>query len=321
MNAFADGDPKLDDVLLFNDYLLKLVCAGVPIGLDGKGATEDLLDIISKINSSFAMGVAKGDSVRQILESSQELPCQYRSALSTWLFCDQSPDALKALNDCASGRRDMQKLLGFSMLQPLILSVLVYLGFLLTLLYLAPKINAISQQMHASPGLGLRFLTFATQTMWLWSIAVPLLISLGFCLWLRYRSEWSYLWLPGRQGIADLIGKANYADSVANLIEHNFSEVQARTRIGSLENHVAKVRPMPPMLQWAFGSDVGNGERANALHASASAYRNLAQSRLRRLNGLFPVLFSAVLGGALVLLYGLSLFGPMIELLHSLSHP
>ncbi len=318
MDATSDGDPKLDDVLLFNDYLLKLALAGVPIGLDGTGAPNDLLEKLTKINSRFAMGIARGGSVREILESNEDWPSQYRSALSTWLFCDRSPKALTALSECADGRNDMEKLVSFSLLQPLMLFVLVYLGLLSMLFFLAPKMVALSNQIHAAPGLGLRFLTIAMQTMWNWGIAVPLLVLIGMMVWRYTRLRWTYLWFPGRRRIADAIQKANYAESMANLIEHDHSESQARNLVAPLPSNFANTTPI---LNWALGSDVSEGERASALHATAQAYRNLAQSRTNRLFAWFPVFFSAIFGGALVLLYGLSLFAPMIELLLSLSRP
>lgn len=318
MNAIAEDNPTLDDVLLFNDYLLKLSHAGVPIELDGTGAKEDLLERLSKINSCFAMGIARGNSVRQILESNQQLPPEYRSSLSTWLFCDQSPDAFKALSDCAISRRALQKLVGYSMLQPMLLFVLVYLGFLFMLWFLAPKINALAQQIHATPGWGLWFLNSATQTMWLWAVLVPLLITAGILIWRQQRSHWGYLWVPGRRVIADSIFKANRADSMANLIAHDFTVEQARN---ASVPPVSKLDRAQPLLQWAVGSDVASEERVNALKASAQTYRKLAQLRSSRLVAWFPIFFGAIFGGGLVLFYGLSLFAPMVELLISLTQP
>ncbi len=316
MSIISEDSPKLDDVLLFNDYLLKLAQAGVPIGLDTSGDTEGLLEKLSKINSHFAIGIAGGSSVRQMLETSQELPSTYRTSLSTWLFCDQSPDAIKSLSDCASGRRDMQKLVGYSTLQPLILAVLVYMGFLFLLVTLWPKMHALSQQIRATPGWGLSFLAFAMQTIRLWAVAVPLLILITFLIWRRQRAHWSFSWLPGRRGIAESIQKANYLDGLANLMEHNYSDSQASNAIGSRDIEAAKDSPL---MQWALGDGVESTERANALHASAGVYRRLAQSRSDRLRTLFPIFLGAFVGGGLVLFYGLSLFVPMIEILLSLT--
>ncbi len=318
MDATSDGDPKLDDVLLFNDYLLKLSHAGVPIGLDGSGTTSNLLDELTKINSRFAMGVARGSSIREILESNEGLSIQYRSALSTWLYCDRSPDALTALSECAASRNDMQKLVGYAMLQPLILLLLVYFGMISMLVFLAPKMQAVSNQIRATPGLGLRFLSFAMQTMWLWTLAVPLLVVLGIMIWRQNRSRWSYFWFPGRRSIAEAIQQANYADGIANLMEHDHSKSRAR-ELMSLEP--SSQTHMTPLMQWAFGSEVRDEERANALYASAQAFRNLAQSRSNRFTAWLPIFFGAIFGGGLVLFYGLSLFAPMIELLLSLSQP
>ena len=75
------------------------------------------------------------------------------------------------------------------------------------------------------------------------------------------------------------------------------------------------------MLHWALGDEVINEDKANALRFSARAYRELAQSRAVQWWAWFPTVFGALLGGGIVLMFGLSLFAPMIELLIAITQP
>ncbi len=318
MSAILETDPKLDDVLLFNDYLLKLARVGIPVGLDMADDENRLPEKLNSINSHFALAVARGSTVRQVLESSQELPSTYRDALAVWLYCDHSPDAFKPLSECANGNREMRRLMEYSVLQPLVLLTLVYAGFLFLVLSLGPKMDALSQQIHATPGWGLRFLAFAMQGIWIWTIAVPLLIAITFLVWKRLGSRWKFLWIPGRKGIADFVQKASHAEGLANLLEHGVGDASTQSAVAIQEARGAKASPL---LKWAFGGDIAKTERASALHASALAYRRVAESRSNRMHAILPILFGSLFGGAVVLFYGLSLFAPMIELLFSLTRP
>lgn len=331
MNAQSICDPILDDVLAFNDYLLKLAGAGVPIGIGISEDTATLSEQLSEINSKIAMGVARGNTVRQTLESDIALPPQYRSSLATWLYCDRSPDALAALSECADQRREMEKVFGFAFLQPLILLGLVYCGFLYLLLSVAPKMEAMNSQIGSTPGIGLQVLMAARETIWFWGIAIPLMVALGLALWKRQPSSKLLRWFPERGSIFETTQKANYAEGFANLLEHGQSVVQAQSLLGSYKNQrkTVQIQPgntnlelaKPKMLQWALGDEVSNENRPNALRFTARAYRELAQSRSSQWRAWFPVVVGALLGGAMVLAFGLSLFAPLIELLIAITRP
>ena len=332
MNASSTDDPKLDDVLAFNATLLKLANAGVPIALDVSGRTEDLSGSLDKINSGIAIGMARGMTLRQILESDPELPSQYRSSLLTWLYCAESPEALTALSDCAGGRREIERVVNIAFMQPLILLGMVYLGFLFLVLQLEPKLQAIHFQIGSAPALGMQWLTMLRKSIWIWGTAVPLLIGLDLVIWTRHRSRWSLRRFPGRKGVFEAIQRANYAEGFANLLEHDHSVEQSGMMLGAFPSDQATRKlqtteastthaGMPPLLKWAFGNGVSPEDRASALHFSALAYRDLAQSRASQWRSWLPVLVGSLLGGVLVLGFGLSLFGPMIELLTSLTRP
>ena len=331
MNAQSICDPVLDDVLAFNEYLLKLAKAGVPIGLGVTETNVTLSEQLSEINSRIAMGVARGNTVGQTLESDIELPPRYRASLATWLFCDKSPDALAALSECADDRREIEKVFDFAFLQPLILLGLVYCGFIFLLLSVAPMMDAMNSDIGSAPGVGLQVLMAARQSIWFWGIAIPLVVALGLALWRRQRSSRILHWFTGRRSVFEGTRKANYAEGFANLLEHGQSIDQAQSLLGSYKcqrkfvqmqsGKANKELAMPRMLQWALGDAVSNEDRTNALRFTARAYREQAHSRASQWRAWFPVVVGAFLGGAMVLAFGLSLFAPMIELLIAITRP
>ncbi len=310
MNDRANCDPKLDDVLVFNQTLLNLERAGIPIGVGDSDTTQSLQSKIDSINSKIAVAVARGSTVLQILEWNEELPTQYRSALSVWLLCDHSPEALAALSDQAGERRDMEKVLSYSLQQPIIIAGLVYLGFLYLIFGVSPKLESIASQIGAEPGIGLWFLQTAKSTAWIWAIAVPLCIASAVAIWNRNKSRWSLGYMPGRRRIANAIENANKAQGARSLLENENSQEGALQPIQATG-----------LLKWALSEGFSRDEKMEALSASAITYQGIAKTRTEQMRAWFPTLVGASLGGLLVLAFGLSLFAPMIELLAALTRP
>lgn len=324
MNVASTHAPTLDDVVNFNDTLLSLHEAGVPIGLGTDSEIEPLEKQLSAVNAKIAMSVAKGSTVRQVLDSDLELPSLYRSSLKTWLYCGNSLDALKALSESGRSRRDLERILRFSILHPLILSVLAYFGFLYLLFEVAPKMQSISLQVGSVPGVGLGFLIVAREYLWLCAVIGPAMIVLLLLVWRNGKWKSRASWIPGQKGISESIRKASYADTVSNMLANEYSEEQSLASVGTLD-----IRSMggsqemvsPPLLEWALSDELNRDGKIDALHFAARGYRALAMKQIVRQRSWFPVLVGSLLGGTVVLVFGLCLFGPMIELLFALTRP
>ena len=326
------AEPNLDDVLEFNSYLLTLLNAGVPIALGVSEGSDCLKEKLEQIHSMIAVGMARGRNVREVLEADQQLPKQYRAALLTWLFCDRSPDALASLTECASGREKIERILGFSFRLPMLLFALVYFGFLFLLLFLVPKLEGIYTQIGIEPGSSLQSLMLARQSIWWVVIVVPFVVVIGSCIWQMGRPKWSFAWFPGRSGVAEAIGRANYADGLASLIESSQTTTDALATLGTpndndisrgmMVNHTNRnTHQLPPLLNWATGDLIGDSQRSAALRFSAQAYRVVANSRSSQWLNWFSAIVGVVMGGLIVLFFGLCLFVPMIELLNTLLAP
>jgi type II secretory pathway component PulF len=75
----------------------------------------------------------------------------------------------------------------------------------------------------------------------------------------------------------------------------------------------------PPFLRWALISSEPTVERTRALRIAAKVYLQSAARRRRRLQVIVPMLIGLAIGGTAVLLYGLALFVPVIQMLRGLA--
>ena len=76
---------------------------------------------------------------------------------------------------------------------------------------------------------------------------------------------------------------------------------------------------LPPLLRWALTSDLDGESLPDMLRFIAETYRQSAQRQASVWHIAFPTLVGASFGGAIVLAYGLSMFGPYIQMLRDLA--
>ena len=87
----------------------------------------------------------------------------------------------------------------------------------------------------------------------------------------------------------------------------------------ALAEHSEAAGRLPPFMRYAlWQSETGVG-RVRALRMAAELYRASARRRADRVRLIAPLVLCAILGGGVTLLYGLSLFVPIIEMLRTLS--
>lgn len=349
----------LDDVFSFNEALVSISKTGLPLGFLSDESPQTLSDKLTRVNASLALHVGRGQLLDAALNEVPELTAQYRNALQTWHRCDRSTDALDAMTRPAIGRQQIDNDLNYSLLQPVILAALVYFGLTYLVLVDVPKLQSLHEQMRQMPGTVTQWMIAARGAYPFWGPIVPLVFVIVIVTWRLCSTEQRLAWLPRRRHALTAIYKANYATSLANLIDQNYSladsleilgpiskeesEVSVRTSAGSVvmtgqrnrtdQQHEAGVQQetvavhdpalqvLPPLLRWALTSGLSGRPLANALHFAARTYTQTANARLAQYRVWLPVLFGALLGGLIVLLYGLSLFVPLAELLWQLTKP
>ncbi len=336
---------KIDDLIAFNQQLISLSDAGVPIELGDGSPSVSLPQQLELIQSRIGLQVGRGVTLEQAMTDDPMIPAPYRAAWKTWFHGDQPLEALNALSSQAEARREMQVNVGSSLIQPLIVLTLVYIGFLYLTLVASQQLEATYEQIHEPPSASLSALILARQWLPLWGSIIPLAILLAMIYWLRNSANWNYDWLPGRKRFTNAIHKATYADNLARLIETNHSLTESLTLLGPIKTNstsantsasvstISSANPsksiptveLPSMLRWAAATELNSSQESSSrgalLRFTARAYRGAANKEVVRWRNWLPVLVGVFLGGGLVLFYGLSLFTPMIELLQMLTKP
>ena len=308
--------PKIDDLIAFNQQLITLARAGLPVELGDGQPSDSAAEQLSQINSRIALQVGLGQTVDQAMVDAL-VPAAYKAAWETWFHGNQPIEALNALTSQAEARREMRIDVGNALIQPLIVLSLVYCGFIYLVLVAARQLESTYQQLGEPPSVSLRFLTAAREWLPVWGLLLPLALLLAVGFWWRNSASWTYKWLPGRKRFVVAINKANYAENVARLLATNHSLTESLQWVGSLDGHAQ----VPAMLHWACTADVEDSSRVNLLRFAARAYRASANREISRWRTWLPTLVGVLVGGGFVLAYGLSLFTPMIELLKMLTKP
>lgn len=195
--------------------------------------------------------------------------------------------------------------------------------------------NSGKSRMSASPSCAARH--------WLpvWGPLVPLLILAAVLLWRRGSGK-THAWIPLAGRYAATVAHANFADQLATLMEKDVPLPEAlELASGVTGNHALvaasaalaaahqrgetltaddeRVRRLPPMLRWALTGDLGDQPLPEILRFAAQTYRQSAERQAAVWRVALPALIGALVGGAIVLAYGLSMFGSLIGMLRDMA--
>ena len=128
------------------------------------------------------------------------------------------------------------------------------------------------------------------------------------------------LWLFGTDTFFALTRQAVYAESLASMLDQGLNREAAMSLAGVVPNQPSTTQ-MPSLLNWALTTEANEADAAETLRFVSRAYRQIAERRASLRQVWLPVVLGAVLGGSCVLLFGLSLFLPYVQLLKHLTLP
>ncbi|MGN6546858.1 MAG: type II secretion system F family protein, partial [Aureliella sp.] len=292
MSIPAGNEISIEEVLAFNDALMAYAATGLPVELEPGDSNEGLLKKLPQINARLALRLSRGESLADSLATEPHITPRYRAALESWLRGQHPIEALDSLAATAQGRCEIEATARYSLVQPLIVLALAYVGFIYLLLTVAPKLEGIYRQLRQAPEPILSALLIAKQGLPIWGPALPVLIAAILIGWRWRRSSLMAKWLPGRTRYLDALHKAHYADSLARLLENDYSLGQALALLGPLptespngQSYAAanqklieaetssqriafddpSVASLPALLRWAFTGDLLGQAQAEVL--------------------------------------------------------
>lgn len=344
---------ELDDFMAFNDQLLALIEAGVPVEAGQEIPDRDLSAMLTRINASVARRVTRGESVEEAIEAEEPLPDWYRNLVVSGLRSDNMDAALREFSRVSSAADESRFVTESALFYPGIVCVLAYLGMIGSCVLFVPRVEAFHTSLGIQPGTGLAVLRRLRDTLPIWVAVAPtiLLVYVAWRFWRRPRHTFSTKrrlgLLAAVSGTSNAMRQercAHFAESVAALEENKVPLEKAlaqsarvcgdpeladgaRSVATALSNSSTKgvdspdVGRFPPFMRWAlFHSDATVG-RARALHMAAALYRDASNQSMRRAKVVAPIIGLVFLGGTVTLLYGLALFVPVVQMLKAVASP
>jgi type II secretory pathway component PulF len=340
----------LDDFRAWNDQLAALLQAGIPLDIGLDASDNEFADTLKTINATIARRVNRGETLAEALEDDDRaVPSAYRSLVQLGLRSGDLNAGLDGSTRIAESADTACYTLHSAFIYPLILCGFAFVGAVVFCRYFVPSLAGIYSSLRLPPGPGLQVLETLRGTLPYWIIILPL----ALILWLARRwylgpqhifsaSRTPVSWLPFVARTLFYERCANFAESLAGLLQrgNSFEEslpvvaevcgdgrlaAGARSLAASLvENQTPSEQTpatlqFPPFLCWALLQSEATTGRPRALRMAADIYRLSAQRRQERLRIVVPMVVCVVLGGGVTLLYGLSLFVPIVELLRTLA--
>jgi hypothetical protein len=302
---------QLKDVLSFNERLVALAKAGIPIALEPD--PSDIEGSAQRISATFGIRAGHGESIESILATEPSLSPEYRDALRAWVLLDKSMVAAQPLVNTGRWRQSSETGFGYSLCSAWIVWMLASLALLMMIWNLTPKLRGFYDVAHLAPGPGLLWLEWVYAQWALWCLAVAVLaIGLPLLgLW-GMRRSW-FAWLPLRSKLFAQWRRSEEA-RVASLA---VSGAHAML-IGDSS------QPPSPMLAWALQQSresTGSKDASEPFQLVANLYRSGNEQGIQRIQAWIPTAIGLAIGGLVVLALGLALFWPMFELIIALCEP
>lgn len=295
----------LEDILAFNALLASMSKAGVPVYL--RGLTGDGARSLDRINVAVAQRIGSGDTLEAILESCQSLGSEYVETLHAWVASGRDASAIESLVRMGQWENQVKTEFGFSLFDMWIVWVLASSSLLFMVWNLTPKLEGLYTVSGLVPGPAYRALAFVHSTIWFWCIVCAAITVGSLFLWRWVGSRVGLSCVPFRSKILQWLRQSAIAGWVR---KSRGEDSEPGRRVDSVELSSSLAR----WGQERFGT---GRERGQSMALVSEFYRT--QSSRKSILGLewMPVMVSTLLGGAVVLGLGLSLFAPMVELLYA----
>lgn len=338
-------DVTQTDLLSFHRQLIAAEMAGLPVFVSHQESESPLAEQLAIIENRLAQAVGGGVPLGEAIANDEKLSSTYRSAVYLWAGCDRDPAALDGILSTVSANVNVQRNRQLALVQPIVLFVLCTIALVYVCFVTAPRVDALGSQVEKPPGAVLHVLLAMRASIWIWA---PLVAGLaGAAVWWWFR-------LPATSGSRPTQSTkhayyrsrqtADFCDRLAVLMRHEQPLEQALFMAGteavSLDSSESPrasdplttttaessgqtsiafaPSTWPPLLNWALSHE-HREERIASLEFAATSYRRIAELYAHRFRNWFAPLLLALIGGVLVLMVALAVFGPMIDLLISVA--
>lgn len=344
----------LEELMALNDEIIALVRAGVPLEMGLAELGEDRVGVLGRLGSRLAARLSQGESLPEALGHEEiGLPRSYRVIVETGMRAGRLTAALEGVSQIAWKMAELRRRIGLALVYPLIVLMFAYGLFLLLCMHLAPRMKWLFDDL----GFDTDFYAFLSEIgrhALTWGWVFPAVV-VALIIWWRRAGDGGFLsqegrptgiaWLcPGVRKITKFYRYSQFADLLALLIEQDVPLQEAIVLAAESTNDVTMVYaarsiadvssrglivPMkmpgdngfPPFLQWLITRREEQAGMVSALRAAADMYRRRAVLITEWIKVSFPVAAAVFIGGGATLIYTLTVFWPLTELLKTLAQP
>ena len=340
----------INDLISLNRELMTLSKSGLSFSLAGlentgnrlSNASQDDSALLDQINDYLSASHRSKSSIQKDIATEFPDAINYCRAIAIYESTGSRSLALEQLRFPKRVLAQITSQLTSAIVYPVILSVLVLLGFALICLYTTPTIAAMYEQVQQQPPASVQFLLISRELFPIWSIAAPLVLFLLLTWWITKGSKKPWRWIPGNEAYYEASCKAHAANLLSQLIA-NGCETKLATSLSAshwtatvstdipLEEFKQSIQEdqnerskdsLPPLMKWAVTREEADGESLQKmLPIISDIYNNTASRDSQGWHAMPPTVVGVVIGGLIVFAYSFSLFNPVIEILEDLANP
>ncbi len=338
---------SLDDFVVLNDEIRAFVRAGIPLDVGLRGTASRADGQLEKVASQISEHISQGRSLEAaIAAEGNAVPAEYRALLAAGLKSGRLPELLSSLSELGQTVADLRRQLKLSLIYPAIVFLLAYVLFTGFVIFVAPHLLRSQEVFRTEVTFVTRVLSTLADTVGIWGPTIPGVLLVLWLLALFKRRVMSgetnlldgIRWLPGAKDVA----LSRFARVMTVLVDHDVplpeacrlsgeatgreslrlagDRLAARIEAGqSLATAVKQETGLPSFLSWLMTVGEQQGALPASLRQATSVYEQRAIAKLEWFRRVVPPTIVLLFGGTITLLYALTLFLPMTQLLQSLT--
>lgn len=333
------------------DEIGALVRAGVPLEQGLKSFADGKHEVAQRLVGRMEQGItldqaleAEGDAVPEVV----------RAVVRAGMRSNRLPAALESMSHLGWQVIDIRERLSQALLYPLILFIVAYVLFATLVTQFLERLATTYAHAPLEPSMSLSVaLTASSVLRTFWPVPLVLII-VSVYYWLRVSNRRlmgisgpsQFLrFIPGIRGVvrdhqlaifADLHAAmldqgVDYADSIQLAAQSSgipsliavAGDAAARVRQGDKPFDMEANRPanFPSYLAWLMQMAHNSSGLVTALERTAESFRRRAEVNVERAKAIIPFYCTAVIGGAILLVYLLSVISPYVQFLSHLTRP
>ncbi len=344
---------ELQELIAFNDEIVALSRAGIPIGEGLMHTSHNLPDRMGKVAERVSHLMQQGQSLESVFDACpDEFPAHYRAVVRAGVRSGKLTTASESLATSLRRMSELRSVVANSLFYPLIVVCCALILFATcvshTLVVLRDSID------------GHRLTDLPVTKMWLdfstslgnWLGYLPALIVVAAFIWWwrsgRSRiatmapSSMRFAWIPGAAGLLRSGQQAMFTEVLASLIRQdvplNESLVLAAEATDGKQLHddarelAERIEKgdttvwrsnrkfgIPPLVAWLVGNNHDQRSLPDTLQRLANGYFQRAQRRGNLLRTALPVLTTLGIAGVSTMAYAGSFLFPWMSILSRLS--